>query len=663
MTQSYGQAAQDFFIIHMLKKKRNGYFLEIGSNHPIVINNTYQLERDYGWKGIMVEYDGSFLKEYQEHRPNSIPIINDARAIDYVDELRKANFPRNMDYLQIDLDVDNKSTLDVLLKLSNTVFHEYKFATVTFEHDIYRGDYFNTRTLSRAIFESHGYVRIFSDVMISLGHHGDVPFEDWYVHPALVDMDYVKRVTQEGAIHCQEMMRRFSEASNEYQNHKRCMLPVSEGEILDKLSILEIKQKEIQQTERRVEIEKELQLYESFFHLKHSFQIYYQLISFVNKRIWDLTDIMKKMDSNHSQYAPVSAIIFDYNQQRFRIKNMINKMANSSVKEQKSYASQTAYVNVFMESTSMIYDIIYCLLHYDNVEVHCQKVSDAFKHTIQSLFPTVSITNEEKPPTNIQAQEFETKQLYDYLQTQLKECLNPLFYLAGGKLGDFILQLSVVEQNYRKTGRKGVVYMYDNIPNLRYVPTFSNGLQGTYDDIYNLIIKQEYILDFKIWNNYYYDINLSKWYNSPLLYHTSWCNIFKSEYDVEWGKEKWIQTKQLDIYKELIVITPFARDITVNLIELLSKLDTSKMVFACFTQEQYKNFVKKFGLELPVILCKNIEDMAIVINSCALYIGCMSSPLALAQATHANTVALLDYGIDATHNMLHDVLPRYQVLR
>ena len=58
-----------------------------------------------------------------------------------------------MDYLQIDLDVNNKSTLDTLMLLDQTVFDKYKFSTVTFENDIYTGDYFNTRELSREIFK------------------------------------------------------------------------------------------------------------------------------------------------------------------------------------------------------------------------------------------------------------------------------------------------------------------------------------------------------------------------------------------------------------------------------------------------------------------------------------------------------------------------------
>jgi hypothetical protein len=36
------------------------------------------MEQNYEWKGIMVEYDSSFLPLYKIHRKNSIHIINDA---------------------------------------------------------------------------------------------------------------------------------------------------------------------------------------------------------------------------------------------------------------------------------------------------------------------------------------------------------------------------------------------------------------------------------------------------------------------------------------------------------------------------------------------------------------------------------------------------------
>lgn len=40
-----GQALQDEFVLTVLNNKKNGYFLEIGSYDPIIINNTYILEK------------------------------------------------------------------------------------------------------------------------------------------------------------------------------------------------------------------------------------------------------------------------------------------------------------------------------------------------------------------------------------------------------------------------------------------------------------------------------------------------------------------------------------------------------------------------------------------------------------------------------------------
>jgi len=187
----FSQACQDKFILNILNNKRNGLFVEIGSYHPIEINNTYTLEKNYDWKGIMVEYNIAFLDLYKEHRPNSIHLMKDATTIDYKDEFLKNNMPNNIDYLQIDLDVCNRSTLTTLELFDITVFDTYKFAVVTFEHDIYVGDYFETRKISREIFEKHGYIRVFPDVC---DHRKEAVFEDWYIHPDLVDMNYINNL-------------------------------------------------------------------------------------------------------------------------------------------------------------------------------------------------------------------------------------------------------------------------------------------------------------------------------------------------------------------------------------------------------------------------------------------------------------------------------------
>lgn len=97
--------------------------------------------------------------------------------------------------MQIDLEVDNGSTIQTLQKLDNEIFDTYKFATVTFEHDIYNKNFDNTRLKSREIFKKRGYVCVFEDI-----NNGGFPYEDWYVNPELVDMNYVNQLIENNKI-------------------------------------------------------------------------------------------------------------------------------------------------------------------------------------------------------------------------------------------------------------------------------------------------------------------------------------------------------------------------------------------------------------------------------------------------------------------------------
>lgn len=204
MNMYYSQACQDLFVEKMTQRKQNGCFVEIGSNHPITHNNSYLLESKYNWKGLMVEYDNSFEESYKTQRKNSIYAISDARTVNYKAILDKNRFPKQIDYLQIDLDVDNRSTLDTFLLLNNTVFDTYKFATITFEHDIYRGNYFDTQNISRKILLDRGYILVFPNVSV-FWEGSFKPFEDWYVHPDLVDMNIVNKVLTTKSLNTNEI--------------------------------------------------------------------------------------------------------------------------------------------------------------------------------------------------------------------------------------------------------------------------------------------------------------------------------------------------------------------------------------------------------------------------------------------------------------------------
>lgn len=207
--KTFSQASQDIFVRALTNCKNNGTFLEIGSNDPITHNNTYILENENNYRGIMVEYDNSFEPAYKIHRPNSLYIINDAQKVNYKELLENNNFPLEMDYLQIDLDVNNSSTLNVLYLLNNTVFDKYKFRTVTFEHDIYTGNWFNTQEISRNIFKERGYILVFPDVSV-FWEGKYCKFEDWYVHKDLVNADIITNIKSELSLTNEEIVKIIS---------------------------------------------------------------------------------------------------------------------------------------------------------------------------------------------------------------------------------------------------------------------------------------------------------------------------------------------------------------------------------------------------------------------------------------------------------------------
>jgi len=191
--QYQGQAHQDEFVVEMSNHKRGGSFLELGANDSRYHNNTFVLETELGWKGIMIEYDGMYLPSYQRDRQHSIHVINDATQVDYVKLLTDHQFPKHIDYLQVDLDVDNRSTLTTLEKLDATIFDQYTFGLITFEHDIYTGNFFDTKKRSHEILEGRGYVRVFENISVWWNNKWSA-FEDWYAHPVIINSDLIESI-------------------------------------------------------------------------------------------------------------------------------------------------------------------------------------------------------------------------------------------------------------------------------------------------------------------------------------------------------------------------------------------------------------------------------------------------------------------------------------
>ena len=164
---SHSQAGQDKFIHDLLGD--SGTFLDIGACHPVELSNTYALEQ-LGWTGICADNDPGACKLLREQRTAKV-IEGDATKVDWMKYLTSGV----IDYLSADID---QATL---LFLRNFPLDKVRFRAITIEHDLYR----NPPEVKREIYSiltRHGYIRVCEDVRSQ-----DLPFEDWFVAPELVE--------------------------------------------------------------------------------------------------------------------------------------------------------------------------------------------------------------------------------------------------------------------------------------------------------------------------------------------------------------------------------------------------------------------------------------------------------------------------------------------
>ena len=180
--KNYSQVLQDMFVAYVLNGKENGTYLEIGSSFPYYTNNTAMLETYLNWTGIGIDNNEKVVSNYNQTRKNKA-IATDALTVDYRKLLRE-NYPdKVVDYLQLDIQTP-EDTYNVLTKIP---FDEYKFAVITYEHDDYVDITQTYKEKSREYLFSKGYVLAVPDVTPVDGFS----FEDWWVHPDLVDTNRI----------------------------------------------------------------------------------------------------------------------------------------------------------------------------------------------------------------------------------------------------------------------------------------------------------------------------------------------------------------------------------------------------------------------------------------------------------------------------------------
>jgi FkbM family methyltransferase len=199
---SKSQLRQDLFVLLQLHLKQNGFFVEFGSTNGIDFSNTYVLEKEFGWSGILAEpakcwhqalrqnrnchietdcvwRDSNSSLRFNESNLAELSTIStyrssdfhsqvrgavreyDVKTISLLDLLEKFHAPKTIDYLSIDTE---GSEYEILKDFD---FGRYQFRVITCEHNFskQREKLFNLLT-------RNGYRRTCEKYSA---------FDDWYV--------------------------------------------------------------------------------------------------------------------------------------------------------------------------------------------------------------------------------------------------------------------------------------------------------------------------------------------------------------------------------------------------------------------------------------------------------------------------------------------------
>lgn len=203
MNQSKAQLRQDLFVLSQLDYKQGGFFVEFGAANGRDLSNSWLLEKQFGWTGILAEPARIWHAELAENRScridhrcvfsrtgeslrfqeAGIPELStladfsagdlhrdirrteaeyEVQTISLLDLLAAHDAPRDIDYLSIDTEGSELSILE------SFDFSRHRFKIITCEHN-----YTEDRAKIAGLLGRNGYRRVFEAVS---------RFDDWFVH-------------------------------------------------------------------------------------------------------------------------------------------------------------------------------------------------------------------------------------------------------------------------------------------------------------------------------------------------------------------------------------------------------------------------------------------------------------------------------------------------
>ena len=124
----------------------------------------------------------------------------------------------------------------------------------------------------------------------------------------------------------------------------KILAEISAGELIDKITILEIKKEKINDKEKLIEIDKEMTSLKET--LKKSISDESKILSFkkdlknINLKLWDIEDGKRAAEKNNQfdeKFIELARSVYKFNDERAKIKSAINEALGSNIKEVKSY--------------------------------------------------------------------------------------------------------------------------------------------------------------------------------------------------------------------------------------------------------------------------------------------------------------------------------------
>ncbi len=119
---------------------------------------------------------------------------------------------------------------------------------------------------------------------------------------------------------------------------------ISAGELVDKITILEIKKAKISNEKKLNDINKELeslkQTFKKFIPNESVIKNHIEQLKNINSKLWDIEDGKRELEKKQEfseKFVELARNVYKFNDQRAKVKLEINKILGSNIKEVKSY--------------------------------------------------------------------------------------------------------------------------------------------------------------------------------------------------------------------------------------------------------------------------------------------------------------------------------------